>query len=144
MAVESHQFNVESRGDNHVINITDSVTAALVSGRIADGTVTVFVVGSTAGITTTEFEPGLVQRDLKVAFEGIAPKDGRYLHEETWHDDNGHSHVRASLLGPTLQVPMIDGRLPLGTWQQIVLIDFDTRPRTRTIIVQVVGVEGTE
>lgn len=139
MAVESHQFSVESRGDNDVINITDAVTAAVNSGRITDGTATVFVVGSTAGITTTEFEPGLVQRDLEAAFEGIAPKDGRYLHEETWHDDNGHSHVRASLLGPTLQVPIIEGRLPLGTWQQIVLIDFDTRPRTRTIIVQVVG-----
>ncbi len=102
------------------------------------GYVVIFV-GSTAGITTTEFEPGLVNNDLEALFERLAPEDGRYLHEETWHDDNGHSHVRASLLGASLTIPVIDGRMPLGTWQQIVLLDFDTRGRTRNVIVQVIG-----
>jgi secondary thiamine-phosphate synthase enzyme len=109
------------------------------SGRITSGVATVFVLGSTAGVTTTEYEPGLVNHDLKAAFEGIAPENARYQHEETWHDDNGHSHVRASLLGPSLTLPVIDRKLQLGTWQQIVLIDFDTRGRSRRMIVQVVG-----
>jgi secondary thiamine-phosphate synthase enzyme len=139
MAVESHQLEVETRGNSEVVNITEQVARCIASGRIAGGTVTVFVIGSTAGVTTTEFEPGLVNRDLRVAFEAIAPEDATYLHEETWHDDNGHAHVRASLLGPSLTVPVIDRRLQLGTWQQIVLIDFDTRPRTRRLVVQVIG-----
>lgn len=139
MAVESHQVNIETHGDNHVVNITDDVARCIESGRIRDGVITVFVIGSTAALTTTEYEPGLAKHDLKVAFEKIAPKDGRYLHEETWHDDNGHAHVRASLLGPSLSVPIIGGRLALGTWQQIVLIDFDTRPRARRVIVQALG-----
>ena len=139
MAVNSHQFEIDTQGHNQVLNITDAVTQCVSQGDIKTGVVTVFVIGSTAGITTTEFEPGLVNRDLRVAFEGIAPEDGRYLHEETWHDDNGHSHVRASLLGPSLSVPLIDGRLTLGTWQQIVLLDFDTRARQRRIVVQVIG-----
>lgn len=139
MTVESHQFEIASRGNNDVLNITDQVAQQIATGKISEGTATVFVIGSTAGITTTEFEPGLVNRDLRAAFEGIAPENGSYLHEETWHDDNGHSHVRASLLGPSLTVPIIDGHLQLGTWQQIVLIDFDTRSRSRRILVQVIG-----
>jgi len=139
MPVETYPLDVDTRGGSEVLNLTDRVAQAIAQGRIASGTVTVFVVGSTAGITTTEFEPGLVNHDLKAAFEGIAPEDGRYFHEETWHDDNGHAHVRASLLGPSLTVPLVDRKLQLGTWQQIVLIDFDTRPRTRRIIVQTVG-----
>ena len=139
MPVETHRFNVATQGNNQVLDLTDEVSRAIDHGSILDGTVTVFVVGSTGGITTTEYEPGLVQRDLRVAFEMIAPEDGTYLHEQTWHDDNGHSHVRASLLGPSLTVPLVQGRLTLGTWQQIILIDFDTRPRNREIIVQVIG-----
>ena len=139
MTVQTHEFEIDSQGNNQVLNLTDRVTACLESGEISDGIATIFVVGSTAGITTTEFEPGLVNHDLKAAFEGIAPEDGRYLHEETWHDDNGHSHVRASLLGPSLTVPFVDKRMKLGTWQQIVLLDFDTRRRSRRIVVQVVG-----
>ncbi len=139
MSVESHQFRLDTQGDSQVLNITDQVRRCVESGRIASGIATVFVIGSTAAITTTEFEPGLVNRDLKVAFEGIAPENAEYLHEQTWHDDNGHSHVRASLVGPSLTVPFTDGQLQLGTWQQIVLMDFDTRPRTRQLIVQVVG-----
>ncbi|MCP4247658.1 MAG: YjbQ family protein [bacterium] len=139
MSVESHQFEVDSRGDSQVLNLTDRVARCLAEGEIRSGIVTVFVIGSTAGISTTEYEPGLVNRDLKVAFEGIAPEHAEYLHEQTWHDDNGHSHVRATLLGSGLTVPLVDGALTLGTWQQIILIDFDTRPRQRRIVVQVVG-----
>ncbi|MHC5109420.1 MAG: secondary thiamine-phosphate synthase enzyme YjbQ [Planctomycetota bacterium] len=139
MLVESHEISVDTQGNNHVIDITSKILGAVRDGRARQGTVTVFVVGSTAGITTTEFEPGLVNHDLKAAFEGIAPEHGRYVHEETWHDDNGHSHVRASLLGPSLTIPLIDGELPLGTWQQIILIDFDTRPRSRRIVIQIMG-----
>lgn len=139
MAVETHEFEIETQGDSQVLNLTDRVAKCVGSGRVHGGLVTVFVVGSTAGITTTEFEPGLVNHDLKTAFENFAPRNARYLHEETWHDDNGHSHVRASLLGPSLTVPLMDRKLQLGTWQQIVLIDFDTRPRTRRVIVQVIG-----
>ncbi len=144
MAVETHRLSVRTQGQTQVLDLTDGVRRAVAEGGISDGIVTVFAVGSTAGITTTEFEPGLVNRDLKHAFEGIAPENATYLHEQTWHDDNGHSHVRASLLGPSLTVPLIGGALPLGTWQQIILIDFDTRPRTREIIVQVVGEPGAE
>lgn len=139
MPVETHHIDIQTRGNNQVLNITEQVARHVGSGGIAAGTATVFVIGSTGGVTTTEFEPGLVTRDLEVAFEKIAPEHGTYLHEETWHDDNGHSHVRASLLGPSLTVPFVDRTLLLGTWQQIVLIDFDTRARTRKLIVQVIG-----
>ncbi len=136
---KTEKLQVKSRGNNDVINITDSVVAAAAKSGIRDGIVTVFVVGSTAGITTTEYEPGLANYDLETAFEKIAPKNARYEHEETWHDDNGHAHVRASLLGASITVPIVDGRLTLGTWQQIILVDFDTRPRNRTIICQILG-----
>ncbi|MCH7702625.1 MAG: YjbQ family protein [Planctomycetes bacterium] len=139
MAVETHRFEVSSKGNSQVINLSDGVEACLAGGNIQNGLVCVFVTGSTAAITTTEYEPGLVNHDLKAALEHIAPEDGRYVHEETWHDDNGHSHVRATLIGPSLTVPLVDGRMVLGTWQQIVLIDCDTRSRTRAITVQVVG-----
>ena len=136
---KTEELQVKSRGNNDVINITDSVAQAVGKSGVKDGIVTVFVVGSTAGITTTEYEPGLADYDLEAAFEKIAPKNARYEHEETWHDDNGHAHVRASLLGPSITVPIVEGRLTLGTWQQIILIDFDTRARNRTIICQIVS-----
>jgi len=139
MGVKTHRFELNSRGDNHVINLTDEIAKVVRVCQITNGIATVFVVGSTAAVTTTEFEPGLADHDLAAAFERLAPRDGEYAHETTWQDDNGHSHVRASLIGPSLTVPLIDGRLALGTWQQIVLIDFDTRPRTREIILQVIG-----
>ena len=136
---KTEELQVKSRGNNDVINITDSVAQAVGKTGVKDGIVTVFVVGSTAGITTTEYEPGLADYDLEAAFEKIAPKNARYEHEETWHDDNGHAHVRASLLGPSITVPIVEGRMMLGTWQQIILIDFDTRARNRTIICQIVS-----
>jgi len=133
------RFEVSSRGNAHVIDITEQVNRVIGESGIREGISVVFAVGSTAGITTTEAEPGLLNHDLKAFFERIAPEDMYYKHEETWHDDNGHAHVRASALGPSLAVPLVDGRLTLGTWQQIVLIDFDTRPRRRDIVVQIVG-----
>jgi len=139
MAVETHTFEMQTRGDCEVLDLTSRIAHFVGSGGIKDGLVTVFVVGSTASITTTEFEPGLANHDLKAAFEKIAPPNGTYLHEQTWNDDNGHAHVCASLVGPTLTVPVSSKKLDLGQWQQIVLIDFDTRPRTRKIIVKVVG-----
>ncbi|MHC4434334.1 MAG: secondary thiamine-phosphate synthase enzyme YjbQ [Planctomycetota bacterium] len=137
--VGTQELNIKTKGNCDVINITDQVVAAVTRSGLGAGTVTVFNVGSTAAVTTTEYEPGLADYDLKAAFEKIAPENARYEHEETWHDDNGHAHVRASLLGPSLSVPVVDGRLTLGTWQQIILIDFDTRSRTRTVICQMVG-----
>jgi secondary thiamine-phosphate synthase enzyme len=137
--VKTETIKVKTKGNCDVVNITEQVSEVVAQSDMKEGTVTVFNVGSTAGITTTEYEPGLVNYDIETAFEKIAPEHARYEHEETWHDDNGHAHVRASLLGPSLSVPVVDGRLTLGTWQQIILVDFDTRPRTRTVICQIVG-----
>lgn len=139
MTILSQSFEVQTQGNTQVIDLTARVADCLKNAKLTHGIVAVFVVGSTAALTTTEYEPGLVNRDLKAAFEKIAPEDAPYLHEQTWHDDNGHSHVRASLLGPSLTVPFNERKLELGTWQQIVLIDFDTRPRSRKIIVQLLG-----
>ena len=139
MPVETHKLQIETQGNNQVLDITPNLIETLNLTDISHGTATLFVIGSTAGITTTEFEPGLVNHDLKDYFNRFAPEDGEYHHEKTWNDDNGHAHVRASLLGPSLTVPIVDGKPILGTWQQIVLIDFDTRPRRRDIIVQLIG-----
>jgi secondary thiamine-phosphate synthase enzyme len=139
MPVETHRMQVESHGNTHVMDLTESIDREISAGRIRNGIVTVFVVGSTAAISTTEYEPGLVNTDLRTAYEGIAAEDAHYEHEATWHDDNGHAHVRATLTGPSLSVPLVDGRMTLGTWQQIILMDFDTRPRQREVVVQVIG-----
>jgi secondary thiamine-phosphate synthase enzyme len=133
------RFQVATQGHTHVLDITDQVGRIVADSGVRQGMLVVFVVGSTAAITTTEAEPGLLTHDLKAFWERVAPEREYYRHEETWHDDNGHAHVRASALGPSLAVPIVEGRLPLGTWQQIILIDFDTRGRRREIIVQIVG-----
>ena len=137
--VKTKKIRIDTKGNCDIVNITEQVSKALAKADISDGVVVLFNVGSTAGITTTEYEPGLVNYDIEAVFEKIAPQNARYEHEETWHDDNGHSHVRASLLGPSLSVPVVDGRLTLGTWQQIILVDFDTRPRTRRVICQIIS-----
>ena len=137
--VKTSKLQIKTQGNCEVQNITDKVSSAVRQSGISHGTVTVFNVGSTAGLTTTEFEPGLVNYDIETAFEKIAPERGAYEHEKTWHDDNGHSHVRASLLGPSITVPFIDGEMTLGTWQQIILVDFDTRSRNREVICQIIG-----
>jgi len=139
--VKTEYVQVSTKGNSDVVNITDPVAEAVaVAGSgLRAGVATLFNVGSTAGITTTEYEPGLANTDLAAAFERIAPEAGAYEHEKTWHDDNGHSHVRATLLGPSLSVPFTEGRLVLGTWQQIILVDFDTRARQRTVVCQLIG-----
>ncbi|MCP4708665.1 MAG: YjbQ family protein [Planctomycetes bacterium] len=137
--VKTQTINVETRGNCDIVDITPQANQALANSKLTAGTITLFNVGSTAGITTVEFEPGLVNHDLAAAFERLAPQNDLYQHEQTWNDDNGHSHVRATLLGPSLTVPFVDAQLTLGTWQQIVLIDFDTRSRTRNVICQIIG-----
>ncbi len=129
----------DTRGATHVLDIHRDVTEVVAESGVRNGICVVHVVGSTASITTTESEPGLVNHDLKAFFERIAPEGGFYQHEATWEDDNGHAHVRASAVGPSVSLPIMDGRLAVGTWQQVVLIDFDTRPRQRQVIVQIVG-----
>ena len=138
MAVVSKKIKLNSQGETDIIDITESVAAQVESSKLKDGVATVFVPGSTAGLTTIEYEPGLV-KDTKQVFEVFAPRDGQYHHNLRWHDGNGFSHVRAAILGASLSVPFTNKKLQLGTWQQIVLIDFDNRSRSREIIVQIVG-----
>jgi len=138
MPVRTASISIETRGDNDTHDLTLHVRQAVRQSGLGSGTVTVFVPGSTAGVTTIEFEPGVVG-DLGDVFDEIAPKHKLYKHEEAWHDGNGHSHVRAALLGPSLTVPFTDGELLLGTWQQIVLVDFDNRTRRRKVHFQIVG-----
>jgi secondary thiamine-phosphate synthase enzyme len=138
MALVTDSVSVATRGDSHMVDLTGRVQEIVDRHGFREGQALVFVSGSTAGLTTVEFEPGL-QKDLPAALERVAPRGITYAHEETWHDDNGHAHVRASLLGPSLAVPFKEGRLLLGTWQQVVLIDFDTRPRRRDVVVQLSG-----
>jgi len=137
--VKTKKIKVKTKGNCDIVNITEEVSKAITESKVTEGTVILFNVGSTAGITTTEYEPGLVNYDIAEAFERIAPRDARYEHEKTWHDDNGHAHIRAALLGPSLSVPVIKGQIVTGTWQQIILVDFDTRARTRTVICQIIG-----
>jgi secondary thiamine-phosphate synthase enzyme len=139
MSAWSGMLRCSTQGNGHVLDVTRPVQDAVAASGIRTGQVTVMVVGSTAALTTLEYEPGLVDHDLVAALERIAPEQGRYVHEETWHDDNGHSHVRAALIGPSLALPVVDGQVPLGTWQQAVLVDLDTRPRDRKLVVTVVG-----
>ena len=138
MPVRQTTFPVSSKGFTDVIDITGEVRGAVAAAGVKDGIVTVFVPGSTAGITTIEFESGAIE-DLKDAIERIAPRDIHYAHNARWGDGNGFSHVRSALLGPSVTVPFNDRQLRLGSWQQIVLVDFDNRPRKRDIIVQVLG-----
>jgi secondary thiamine-phosphate synthase enzyme len=140
MIAEHRTLVCRTRGNDHIVDLTAQLQAAVAETGVRTGQAALLVHGSTASLTTIEYEPGLVEHDLKAALERVAPRGARYEHEETWHDDNGHSHVRASLVGPTLALPIVEGRVPLGTWQQVVLVDSDTRPRARTVHVSVVGV----
>lgn len=136
--VQTSSFGIETKGNASITDITDRVQSVLSSSGFSEGSALIFVSGSTAGITTIEYEPGLL-KDYPAFFEKIIPSSQRYHHDDTWHDGNGHAHVRASLQGASFTVPFSRKRLLLGTWQQIVLIDFDTRPRQREIIVQLSG-----
>jgi secondary thiamine-phosphate synthase enzyme len=137
-AISTFMQTIKTKGRNDCLDITSAVQAAVTKAKVRDGLATVFVTGSTAGVTTIEYEPGLV-KDLKDAVRRLFPEDLRYAHHEAAGDDNGFSHLRAAFVGPSLSVPVADGTLQLGTWQQIVLIDFDTRPRERSYIIQIIG-----
>ena len=139
MKTFSGNITRSTKGNSHILDITDDLRELVKQSGVRTGQAVAMVVGSTAALTTLEFEPGLAKHDIAAAMERFAPRHETYAHEETWHDDNGHSHVRAALMGPSLAMPIIDGCLPLGTWQQVVLADFDTRPRDRQIVVTIVG-----
>ena len=136
--VATYRRDVPTRGQGDAHDISDLVSAAVAESGCAAGIVTVFVVGSTAAVTTIEFEPGAVA-DLNRALQAIAPREADYRHHLRWGDDNGSSHVRAALLGPSLTIPFENGKLLVGTWQQIALVELDTRPRKREIVLQIVG-----
>jgi len=138
MQIHTAKLIEKTQGHCDIIDITAKVQEQLERQPIRSGLATLFVSGSTAALTTIEYEPGLIQ-DLKEFVEKLIPSNRRYHHDDRWGDDNGFSHLRASLLGPSLQVPIEEGHLLLGTWQQIVLLDFDNRPRTREIMVQIMG-----
>lgn len=138
MIVFTRTIEIRSKGEDDIIDLTAIADTVITESKAKDGILTVFVSGSTAAITTTEFEPGL-RRDIPAMLSRIAPKDMTYEHDNTWHDGNGRSHVKASLVGPSLTVPFADCNLVLGTWQQIVLLELDIRPRTRQIVMQVIG-----
>jgi secondary thiamine-phosphate synthase enzyme len=138
MSVITKTIAVSSNGENDVIDITRQTGEAINASRLQDGIVAIFVSGSTAAVTTIEFEPGL-KKDFPKMLARIAPSAREYEHDNMWHDGNGHSHVRASLIGPSLTVPFKNKRLMLGTWQQIVLVEMDTRPRERKIVLQMIG-----
>ena len=138
MAIKSEDIFIKTTGKTDVIDITSNVHKFVTGSGISSGIATLFVPGSTAALTTIEFESGAVN-DLKRAIDRLAPLDINYEHNERWGDGNGYAHVRAALLGPSLHMPIIDGKLSLGTWQQIVLLDFDNRPRQRQVIIQIMG-----
>jgi secondary thiamine-phosphate synthase enzyme len=136
--VHTYRQTITTAGQGDVHDVTSVAAAAVRQSALRAGIVTVFVVGSTAGITTLEFESGVIA-DLDRALELLAPRDGEYQHHLRWHDDNGSSHVRAALVGPSVTVPIVDGRMVLGTWQQIALVELDTSGRHREVVVQVMG-----
>jgi secondary thiamine-phosphate synthase enzyme len=143
MHIARHEFELATEGHGHVYDLTEQVTAWLASITASEGQLTVFVPGSTAAITTIEFEPGAV-RDLAEALERLAPSDRSYHHDLRWGDGNGFSHLRAALLGPSLTVPVTAGRCLIGTWQQIVLVECDLAPRRRRVVLSFVGFHDGE
>ncbi len=138
MTVVTENISVKTRGEVDIIDLTDQIDEKVSNSGLKNGIVTVFVPGSTGALTTIEYEPGLIE-DLPAAFERLVPRNLSYEHEKRWHDGNGHSHVRASILGPSLTVPFNDSKLILGTWQQIVFIEFDVRSRARNLVLQIIG-----
>lgn len=138
MRISTKNILLRTKGENDVIDISEKTIEAVNESRIENGLITIFVGGSTAAITTIEFEPGL-RNDFPNMLARIAPKDIEYHHDKTWHDGNGHSHVRASLIGPSLTIPIIGGRLMTGRWQQIILLEMDIQGRDRNIIFQILG-----
>jgi secondary thiamine-phosphate synthase enzyme len=142
MEILTKEIFVKTKGFNDILDITGQVHKLLTESGLTEGQVTVFVSGSTGGLTTTEYEPGLLQ-DIPELFESIIPMQKQYHHDRTWHDGNGYAHLRAALIKPSLTIPFKSGRLLLGTWQQIIFIDFDNRSRSRNLIAQLIGVKKT-
>jgi len=136
--IQTNRLYVKTKGKNDIHDITEKLQSIVTESGLKEGSVLCFVSGSTASLTTVEYEPGLI-KDIPEALNLIAPMDKTYHHDDTWHDGNGYAHVRASLMGPSLTVPFSNGKLLLGTWQQVVLIDFDNRSRERAVIAQLYG-----
>ena len=138
MKVINEKIQLNTKGSGDLINITSDIIKSLKSTKLKKGNLTVFVIGSTAAITSFEYEPGLI-KDVQDLYEKLIPSNKHYNHDETWGDANGFSHLRAALQGPSLTIPFDDGELLIGTWQQIVLAEFDNQPRERKIIIQIIG-----
>jgi len=138
MTVETQSLQLSSRGNADILDITSGVSKAVMNSGINNGIVNVFCPSATSALTTIEFESGCV-KDLQRLFDEIAAPDRQYQHNIKWGDGNGHSHLRAALLGPSLSIPIVNKRLTLGTWQQIIFVDFDNRPRNRELVIQIVG-----
>ena len=138
MTIITKTIKIQSKGESDIIDLNDMISEKITESGISNGIVTVFVAGSTGALTTIEYEPGLL-KDFPDMLSRIAPNEINYEHEERWHDGNGRSHVKASLIGPSLTIPFKDGSLLLGTWQQIVFVELDTRGRSRNIILQIIG-----
>ena len=135
------EFKVDTQGFTDILDVTPEVRRIAAEAEVPNGVAHLFVVGSTAALSTIEYEPGAVA-DLKDALERIAPMDAHYKHNDAWHDGNGYAHLRAALMKPSLSIPIVGRQLALGTWQQVILLDFDNRPRKRTIHVQIVRTES--
>jgi secondary thiamine-phosphate synthase enzyme len=138
MDIETHSISISTKGNCDIVDITNKIENILNKTGMIEGNVLIFAGGSTAGVTTIEYEPGLL-KDYPQFFERVVPTNNNYEHDNTWHDGNGHSHVRAALQGASLTVPFKDNKLVLGTWQQVIFVDFDNRPRKRNITVQFTG-----
>jgi secondary thiamine-phosphate synthase enzyme len=138
MRIITNRLRIQSRGENHIIDLTKGIEDAIRKSGARHGFITIFAEGSTAAITTIEYEPGLL-KDFPEMLERLVPKNIPYEHQKRWRDDNGHSHLRASLIGPSLTIPFIDEKLTLGIWQQVVFVELDTRPRSRSLILQILG-----
>lgn len=138
MPVVTKKLKFQTQGHDHMVDITDKVSSAVEGSKIKSGIATVFIVGSTASVTTIEYEPGLI-KDIKEAGERIAPSGKTYAHDATWGDANGYSHLRSTIIGTSLTVPFVNSELTLGTWQQIVVIDHDNRARSREVVIQIIG-----
>ena len=138
MKVKTGSISLNTKSDIDIHDITDAIAEVLSKSGLKAGTVTVFCPSSTSALTTIEYESGAVS-DLKRLFEEIIPQNREYAHNDRWHDGNGHSHIRASLLGPSLTIPFVEGQLTLGTWQQVIYVDFDNKPRRRELVLQMIG-----
>jgi len=139
LEIETRDISFSTKGHTHLVDITGKVQEVLSQSGFVEGNITLFAIGSTTGLSTVEFEPGLVHHDVAEMYQKIAPYGVSYEHNQTWGDDNGAAHLRSTLTGSSLVVPFLQRKLILGTWQQLIFLDFDTRPRSRRVVVQITG-----